>query len=251
MARFYLPPEQWDAPHPLLSGDEARHASKVLRLKPGDSCTVFDGKGRCAHARIADIASPGEVEMEIGQPIPQEGGLPEIILCQAIPKGGNMDLIIQKAVELGVSNIIPLITEHTIVRLTSKEAEAKRAKWQRTALEACKQCGQNTLPAVELPIRFESWIADYSPPPVSIIASLTPQAKPIRNILEQARLSHCRKAAILVGPEGDFSAKETEQSLQAGFTPVTLGPIILRVETAAFFCLSALRYALDQPPAHV
>lgn len=229
----------------MLQGDEARHATKVLRLREGSPIIVFDGKGRSARARIGPVLSANEAAVAIEETLPSSPELPRITLCQSIPKGGNMDLIIQKAVELGVTRIIPLITEHTIVRINPKEAETKRSKWQRNALEACKQCGQNTLPVVELPQTFNEWISGYTVPPLAIIASLAPGALPIRNVLEQARKEQCREAAVLVGPEGDFTLSEIECSLAVGFRPVTLGPIVLRVETATFFCLSALRYSLD------
>ncbi|AYR33579.1 hypothetical protein CUC01_11095 [Akkermansia muciniphila] len=168
-----------------------------------------------------------------------------LTLCQAVPKGANMDLIIQKSVELGVSAIVPLVTDRTIVRLNAREAEAKRQKWQRIALEACKQCGQNTLPEVALPVPFAEWLRGGIPEGLNIIASLAPGVRPVREVLETARSRSVRHASLLVGPEGDFTDRETAMALEAGFVPVTLGPIVLRVETAAFFGLAAMRYALD------
>lgn len=245
MPRFYLPKNRWNTSIWELDGDEAKHAAKVLRLKEGDACTVFDGEGRASRAIIAAPPSSSSVLLKPDGECSAVPGIASLTLCQSIPKGSNMDLIIQKSVELGVGRIIPLITEHTIVRLTPKDAETKQAKWQRTALEACKQCGQNTLPSVEPPRSFREWLNETKLPEVPIIASLAPGALPIRNVLEEARSKGCRSAAVLVGPEGDFTAGETTLALDAGFRPVTLGPIVLRVETATFFCLSAMRYALD------
>lgn len=108
---------------------------------------------------VAETPRSSGVLLTPGAECPPAPALASVTLCQAIPKGANMDLIIQKAVELGVSAIVPLITDRTIVRLNAREAEAKRQKWQRIALEACKQCGQNTLPAVELPVPFAEWLA--------------------------------------------------------------------------------------------
>ncbi len=245
MARFYLPKETWNPPSLVLKGDEARHAVKVLRLREGDKCTVFDGEGRAVVASISAILSQQEIVLEIVEECPAHSPLPEITLCQSVPKGGNMDLIIQKAVELGAARIIPLITEHTVVRIAPAEAEAKRAKWERTALEACKQCGRNTLPVIEQPQAFHEWLNCFTLPGTAVIASLAPGARPIREELEQARKNGSRSAALLVGPEGDFSEIETAAALAKGFAPVTLGPIVLRVETATFFGLAALRYSLD------
>lgn len=248
MHRFYLPRESWQSSTWELSGDEAKHAVKVLRMKEGDSCIVFDGEGQASSATITSIISSELVYLQPGNNYAQTPPAPLVLeLYQAIPKGGNMDLIIQKAVELGASRIIPLVTEHTIVRLSAKDAIAKRKKWQRIALEACKQCGQNILPSIETPVGFQQGLVSFGkvPDQLYIIASLAPGALPIRDILEQARSQQIHRAAVLIGPEGDFSPEETAFALQLGFQPVTLGPIVLRVETAAFFCLSALRYALD------
>ena len=159
MARFFLPPSEWAAPAWELRGDDkAHHAAKVLRLKQGDSCIVFDGCGRAARAVVAEPPRSSGVLLVPGEECPPSPPVAHLTLCQAVPKGANMDLIIQKSVELGVSAIIPLVTNRTIVRLNAREAEAKRQKWQRIALEACKQCGQNTLPEVALPVPFAEWL---------------------------------------------------------------------------------------------
>ena len=245
MARFYLPASEWAAPSWELRGDEAHHAAKVLRLKQGDSCVVFDGCGRAAHAVVAEPPRSSGVLLAPGEECPPAPELAHLTLCQAVPKGANMDLIIQKSVELGVSAIVPLLTDRTIVRLNAREAEAKRQKWQRIALEACKQCGQNTLPEVTAPVPFAEWLRRGAPEGLNVIASLVPGVRPVRDVLEEARSRSVRSAALLVGPVGDFTDQETAMALEAGFSPVTLGPIVLRVETAAFFGLAAMRYALD------
>ena len=245
MARFYLPASEWAAPSWELRGDEAHHAAKVLRLKQGDSCVVFDGRGRAAHAVVAEPPRSSGVLLAPGEECPPAPELAHLTLCQAVPKGANMDLIIQKSVELGVSAIVPLLTDRSIVRLNAREAEAKRQKWQRIALEACKQCGQNTLPEVASPVPFAEWLRRGAPEGLNVIASLVPGVRPVRDVLEEARSRSVRSAALLVGPEGDFTDQETAMALEAGFSPVTLGPIVLRVETAAFFGLAAMRYALD------
>ena len=175
MARFFLPPSEWAAPAWELRGDEAHHAAKVLRLQQGDSCIVFDGCGRAAHAVVAEPPRSSGVLLVPGEECPPSPPVAHLTLCQAVPKGANMDLIIQKSVELGVSAIVPLVTDRTIVRLNAREAEAKRQKWQRIALEACKQCGQNTLPKVALPVPFAEWLRGGIPEGLNIIASLAPE----------------------------------------------------------------------------
>lgn len=158
---------------------------------------------------VAEAPRSSGVLLTPGEECPPAPFLASVTLCQAIPKGANMDLIIQKAVELGVSAIVPLITDRTIVRLNAREAEAKRQKWQRIALEACKQCGQNTLPAVELPVPFAEWLGRGVPDGLNVIASLVPGVRPVRDVLEEARGRSVKKASLLVGPEGDFTEQET------------------------------------------
>lgn len=233
MPRFLLSPDQWDQAE--LTGDEAKHLAQVLRIKTGAEVTVFDGKGRRAQARVCDV-SRNRVSLELGQITTSSPPLPAVTLAQAIPKGKNMELIVQKAVELGVARIQPLITQHTVVQPGSNKAD----KWRRIALEACKQCGQDTLPEIAEPIPFEEWIQTTHTCDRSIIASLAAGARPMREVLRDCpQLQSC---CLMIGPEGDFSPQETKAALEAGYLPVTLGDIVLRVETASLFCLSALRY---------
>lgn len=238
MARFYLPPEAW-LTAPALTGDEARHASQVLRMKSGDSVIVFDGQGRRASAEILGI-SRDRVPLKLGEILPSRSPMPAITLAQAIPKGKNMDLIVQKSVELGIAVIQPLVTRFTVVQ----PGEGKAEKWRRNALEACKQCGQDTLPEIAEPLAFDRWIAGQANAPgLKLIASLSAEAASLRKILrDHPATTH---ATLLVGPEGDFSPAETSAAIDAGFLPISLGSIVLRVETATLFALSALRYEFD------
>lgn len=241
MARFFLSPEAW-AGQPALVGDEAKHAAQVLRLRRGDRIAVFDGCGRSAPAEVLEV-SKAEVRLALGEPRVRPPLRPEIQLAQAVPKGKTMDLVVQKAVELGVGSIQPLITRHTVVQVDGDDAPRKAAKWQRVALEACKQCGQDLLPEVAAPREFADWLpaADGD---LRIIASLVPGARPLREILRAAATP--RRVTLLVGPEGDFSAEEGKAALAAGFLPASLGSIVLRAETAAFFGISALRYEYSE-----
>ena len=236
MPRFYLPPESWTA-GAALTGDEARHLSQVLRIKAGETLTVFDGKGRRAQAEVMNV-SRDRVPLRMGEVSPPVVPRPSITLAQAIPKGKNMDLIVQKAVELGVSTIQPLVTKNTVVQ----PGEGKAEKWRRTALEACKQCGQDTLPEIAEPLPIQQWLARNESPGsgLRIIASLTPEAVNLKNIL---RINPDQNdVTLLIGPEGDFTAEETAVALDQGFLAASLGDIVLRVETASIYCISAVRY---------
>ena len=238
MARFFLTPSAW-LTEPALSGDEARHLSQVLRMKAGDSIIVFDGHGRRASAEILNI-SRDRIPLKLKEILPSRTPLPVITLAQAIPKGKNMDLIVQKSVELGISAIQPLITRNTVVQ----PGDGKSEKWRRKALEACKQCGQDNLPVIAEPLAFDPWLSTQADTPgLKLIASLAPEALPLRQILHAHPAT--LQATLLVGPEGDFSPEETAAAIAAGFHPASLGSIVLRVETATLFCLSALRYQFD------
>lgn len=244
MHRCYLPNADFSAPRLVLEGEEAHHALRVMRLRVGDVCEVFDGAGRAARARIEAAAGS---TLTLGQPelLPPLPAVAGITLALAIPKGGNMELIVQKAVELGVKRIIPLVSERTIVRLNARDAAAKTAKWQRTALEACKQCGVNNLPVVETPQPLSTFLQRGDVPALRLVCAILPEAEPLRGVLERARADGAEEALVLIGPEGDFSPGEYSAAQHAGYVPVSLGPIILRVETAVFMAVSAVRYALD------
>jgi 16S rRNA (uracil1498-N3)-methyltransferase len=267
MHRFYIAPEDWNPDSLVLARTEAHHARDVLRLQPGGRVVVFNGRGHEITAEIAKV-SRGEIllrKMHEARVPP----LPcRITLAQAIPKGKNMDLIVQKAVEIGAAEIAPLISERTIVNLEAKEAAQKQAKWQQVTIEAAKQCGQNWLPTVQLPRTpkdfFATIEAGVSParnpetqptrlPPqnrsleLRLIGSLQSDALHLKTVLgDYEREHHARPAGVLmcIGPEGDFTPAELNLARSNGCRPITLGPIILRVETAAIYCLSVLSYEL-------
>lgn len=272
MHRFYIPPENWNPGALVLSGAEAHHARDVLRMERGDKLVVFNGRGREITAEVVNRARD-----EIRLRKLHEAETPplkcRITLGQAIPKGKNMDLIVQKAVEIGASEIAPLISERTIVDLDPAEAGQKQTKWQQVAIEAAKQCGQNWLPQVHEPRKLKDFFADsvaavydrrinssdaHRAPlqQLRLIGSLQSDAQHLKKILtdyanEQPVLSESRtdrrlptSVLMLVGPEGDFTPAELALARSQGCRPLTLGPIVLRVETAAIYCLSILSYEL-------
>jgi 16S rRNA (uracil1498-N3)-methyltransferase len=209
----------------------------VLRLGPGDAITVFDGAGRSAKAAIRKVGKH-EVTLELAEPLHHPRLQPAIVLAQGIPKGKTMEWIVEKAVELGVARIVPLVTRFTVVKYDADEARKKAEKWQKVALEACKQCGQNWLPIVEPPVDGRSFILQQGAGG-KIIASLAEGARPLRQVLQE--LPAQDQLTVMIGPEGDFSLEETQLACQTGYQPATLGDLVLRSETAALFTLAALR----------
>lgn len=159
-----------------------------------------------------------------------------------------MDLIVQKAVEIGAAEIAPIISDRTVVRLEEDEATQKQAKWQTIAIEAAKQCGQNWLPQVRKPMTLAQFFTAPARFDLQLIGSLQPDAQHLKRVLADYTAhhngAHPASVLMLVGPEGDFTPAELNLARTHGCHPITLGPIILRVETAAIYCLSVLSYEL-------
>ena len=269
MHRFFLS----DLTAPALTGSESHHARQVLRLRKGDEVTVFDGAGNFARCQVAGITREAVAlrPVERGQTPP----LPcRITLACAIIKK-NMDFIVQKATELGAAAIVPLITERTIAR------PEKSDRWREIALEACKQCGNNWLPEIAAPLPVKEFLlrtvqstdagvatalsrraAPNAPTErggyneqrqsvvraavggtdafdLKVVAALEPGAKPLRQVLTPAK-----SVCVLIGPEGDFTPAEYAAARTAGYWPVTLGPLVLRADTAALYALSIVHHEL-------
>ncbi len=242
MHRFYIPPQAWRTDRLQLDPAEAHHALDVLRLQPGDRLAAFNGQGEEATAEIVRAAK-GTVELRTLSAAKAPPLECAITLGQAVPKGKNMDLIIEKATELGAAAIHPLLSERTIAQYEPGEAARKAQKWQRVAIEASKQCGQNWVPAVHAPVTPKELFHAAARFDLMLIASLQPDARPLKSVLaESPKLP--RSVLVLIGPEGDFTPAEVGLAKSHGCRPITLGPIILRTETAAIYCLSVLSHEL-------
>src|SRR5215472_12928703 len=211
MHRFYVAPENWDPRELVLSGSEAHHAGKVLRMQAGDNLVLFNGKGRELTAEIATIADH-EIRLRKLHETETAPLRCRIVLGQAIPKKKNMDLIVQKAVEIGAAEIAPIISDRTVVQLDSETAAQKQSKWQQIAVEAAKQCGQNWLPRLHAPKKLaEFFSASDQPFDLRLIGSLQPDAQHLKTILEtysKEQGNRPRSVLMLVGPEGDFTPAE-------------------------------------------
>ncbi len=248
MHRFFISPKNWNRDTLTLAGSEAHHARDVLRMRAGEKLVLFNGRGHEITAEIIDLGGDEIALRKLHEaetpPLPCR-----IILGQAIPKGKNMDLIVQKAVEIGAAEIAPIISDRTIVQIDSETAAQKQAKWQQIAVEAAKQCGQNWLPHVHAPRKLSELftIVTEESFDLRLIGSLQPGARHLKKILTDYSSEHQRgprTVLMLVGPEGDFTPAELALARRHGCHPITLGPIILRVETAAIYCLSILSYEL-------
>lgn len=251
MHRFYLPPEKCQGPWLTLDGREAHHALHVLRLKNGDGVTVLDGAGQVF---LGTVQGAGKSSLTLGvrekkttPPLPCP-----ITLLVAIPKGKIIEDIIEKAVELGVQRIVPLLTERVVSQLDKAAALAKREKWQQVAVEAIKQCGAAWLPRVETPQTIAEYLKGGGNIELLLVGSLQTERRHPREWIRDFEKEHGRRpesAGVWIGPEGDFTLGELQTIEAAGAKPITLGELTLRVETAAIYCLSFLNYELRRDPA--
>ena len=230
--RLFVPGERLGGRRLTLTGPEHRHVGRVLRARPGDALTLFDGVGGEVEARVVRVER-SETELELGARRAVAGpAVPLTLLC-AVPRGPRMDFLVQKTSELGVARIVPVVTERSVAR---PDAEAgKRARWEKIAREAARQCGRADLPIVD--------------PPVALAAALAGPSLPARRLalFEGERTLSLRAAlagvepaatALLVGPEGGFAPAELTAVRAAGFEAVGLGELILRVETAAIVAVA-------------
>ena len=223
-----------------LRGDEAHHAVRVLRLQPGDSTCVLDGAGQritCVARSVAKSELTLEVVSRESLPAPS---VPLSLFC-AVPKGGLFEDILEQAIELGVSSITPLITDHGNVRFDAKQAEAKLEKWRSIAIESIKQCGSAWLPRVTSLMTIDEAVGETSRGELSMVADLRPGRSEITSLMKETRASLGRTPrgmSLWVGPEGDFSPRELALLRDAEVLSITLGPRVLRCATAAVSALA-------------
>lgn len=239
-ARFY-------ADLPLAPGDAlalperaARHV-QVLRLQPDDSITLFNSRGGEFEARITRMGrSDVQVLVTAHHAIEREAGR-AVFLAIGMPANERMDWLVEKASELGAAGITPLMAERSVLRLKGERADKKVAHWQGVAMAACEQCGRNRLPAIREVATLGDWLAGLppaSPAAPRLLLSLRTGTRPLLQAL--AGSSSAAPVTLLSGPEGGLSSAEEDAAIAAGFVPVTLGPRILRAETAPLACLAIL-----------
>jgi 16S rRNA (uracil1498-N3)-methyltransferase len=247
MRRFYLPPGEIAPDVITLEGGEARHAGEVLRIRPGEEAAVLDGEGREYQCRVQKVERK-KIELQVVQTNTSPAPACRITLVQAIPKGKIFESIIQKATELGVFRIIPLLSERVATRLEDESAERKADKWRQIAVEAIKQCGQRWLPKVEPPMTLPALLAQGEQFDLAVVGSLQSGARHPREYFSDYTRKNSRHPVSVVawiGPEGDFTPEEIAAIEKPGARPITLGPLILRSETAAVYTLSIINYELS------
>ncbi|MCX5687438.1 MAG: RsmE family RNA methyltransferase [Candidatus Omnitrophica bacterium] len=238
--RFYISP---DSITPLKNTIEIKdkteihHIRDVMRLKKGDVVNIFDGKGSEFLCSIEDVRRD-VVTMEIKEALVSRSNIPlNITLYQAIPKKAKMDFIVEKAVELGVNRIVPIVTDRTVPDI--KDFTGKTERWKRIGMASSKQCGRTILPVISDVIYFNSALIDSKQKDLVIFASLDKENKLLKNVL---RGLTPKTIAVFIGPEGDFSPKEISMAKENNCSMCSLGCLVLRSETAAMCVMSCLGY---------
>ena len=239
--RFYVSPENISPSKNTIEikdKDEVHHIRDVMRLKRGTTVMVFDGAGKEYRGDIKEI-NKLSVIIDIKETLkPRTKDSFSVTLYQAIPKKSKMDFIIEKAVELGVKAIVPMITERTIPTLKDGDIK-KKARWQRLAKAASKQCGRSNLPSISDVLGFDGALAEAKRSELVLFAALDDSAKLLSAILKECSP---KTVSVFIGPEGDFTEKEISAARREGFSVCSLGSLVLRVETAAIYVLSSLNY---------
>jgi len=235
MPRFHCPLPLAEGQSLELPAGPARHV-QVLRLQPGASITLFNGEGGEFEAIVERMGrNDVAVRIESHHPVEREASR-ELHLAAAMPANERMDWLVEKATELGVSSIQPLMAERSVLRLSGDRARKKQAHWQAIAVAACEQCGRNRVPPVHDVADLRSWLSHGAAgTPKRLLLSLRPEALGLRDAAAGSDA-----AVFLTGPEGGWSDAEEDAALAAGFRPVTLGARVLRAETAALAALAAL-----------
>jgi 16S rRNA (uracil1498-N3)-methyltransferase len=242
MTRIFLPPEELTSEEIIITGDNARHLALVLKIHPGEPITVFDGQG-CRYDCTVMKVHKNEVIVQLMNKTPYSAESPLLItLAQSLPKGDKMDLIIQKATELGVREVIPLVTERSQVRHTHKIE-----RWRKIALSASRQSGRDKIPEIHEPLDYKEYL--NSPTGkcgngefTGIIFSEKHKTRNLKQVLSGFR--ETKPITVLVGPEGGFSKGEVSAAVEKGFIEASMGPRILRTETAPIAAISIIQYEL-------
>ncbi|WP_405731947.1 16S rRNA (uracil(1498)-N(3))-methyltransferase [Anaerovibrio slackiae] len=228
----------------VITGGDAHHLGRVMRAKAGDRILVADDQGKVGEYELTGFTE-SSVSMKLVQQVEERTESPvEIVLAQCLPKGDKLDLIVQKATELGVNVIVPLVSDNCVVRYDGKKAKAKQEKWQKIADEAGKQCGRSRLPVV-MPVQtFKAWLREAAAEQGDAVAVCmcyeNELQQGMKDFLQGQRAA--KRFVVIIGPEGGFSLAEAALAKELGIASVSLGTRILRAETAAISAAAVIQY---------
>ena len=241
MHHFFVRPEQISGKEAYIEGPDWNHAANVLRVRPGEQVLLSVGEDWNYLCTVREVDRAGQrILLSVLEENQDVRELPvKISLYQGLPKSDKMELIIQKAVELGAARVVPVETARCVVKLDRKKAESKRARWQAISESAAKQSGRSVIPEIAMPMKYAAALKEAADSDVRLIPYENAEGmERTRRILESVLPG--QKIAVFIGPEGGFEETEIRQAEEAGFEAVTLGKRILRTETAGFVVLSLL-----------
>lgn len=243
MHKFFVPKNSIDNDIASIEGDDVKHIYKVLRLEVGDKVSINNCNGEEFLGQIEDI-NKKQVTVKCLEKLELNNeSTIEIYLFQGLPKSSKMDLIVQKATELGVREVTPVITGRVVVK--SELGEFKKLdRWNRIVLEACKQSKRSVIPKVNTPLEFEQLLDFLEDIDLVVVPYENQEGYGIKKMISSIDKSSVKKVAVVIGPEGGFEEEEINRLKELGSYIVTLGPRILRTETAGFVCASLIMYEL-------
>ena len=221
-----------------LPSAAVRHV-QVLRLQPGDAVTLFNGRGGEWSARIAAMTGRAVQTIVVERHAIERELTRAVTLALVMPAGDRMDFVVEKAIELGADSIIPLMSDRSVLRLAGERAQRRQAHWQAIAVAACEQCGRNLVPQIQLPLALAAWLTTLAAPQ----AAQTRYLLAWRHAQPWAMCATASDVVVLSGPEGGLTPSEEDAARQHGFVPTTLGPRVLRADTAPLAALAALSLA--------
>ncbi len=246
MATFYIKNDQKKESLIFIMGNDVNHIKNVLRFNIGDKFDVCDENGVKYGVVIQQFTNNDEIICKIEQIIDKNSETRyEITLYQGVPKSDKMDLIVQKGTELGVNEFVPVQMARSIVKITEENERKKVERWNKIAVEASKQCGRQKLPIVTSTINFENIIENISKYDIVLVPYESEQNITIKEFLRDLKSNNIASIAIIIGPEGGFEEEEIDSLKQNGASICTLGPRILRTETAGIATISMVNYELE------
>jgi len=240
--RCFVRPEEWAKTEIRLPPADSHHFIHVLRLSAGSRIVVCDGQGGESLCEVRGGGGSELVVRVIERRVRSSSSSVSFSLIQAIPKGARMEWILEKAAELGVWSVFPIMTERGVVRLEGTRAAGRRERWQRVVTEAAKQCRTAWIPRVEAIEELKDLLGRSLPFEALLVGSLEPAAAPLKQAIQEMKGKGVRSVALIIGPEGDLTAEELDASMKAGARAVSFGERVLRVETAAIYGLSVLAH---------